>query len=648
MQNIFSAFIFLLLITLLSACGDSGLFNTSETYTDTDKDGIIDIFDTDDDGDGVDDTSDAFPLDASETLDTDGDGIGNNTDTDDDNDGVDDSSDAFPLDATETLDTDSDGIGNNADTDDDNDGEPDVTDIDDDNNTLIEVRSLADLDDIRNHPAGDQQYSSNAGCPGTCLGFELMADLDFDTNSDNVMDASDTYYDHDADGSNNGWLPLGNLASPFRAIFDGNNHSISNLFINRILGDSETNGGGIGLFGVVGNTTSGYSAEIRNLSLTGHLLSITGRIHTGALAGWAQNTTFINCSINSSLASITGIDEITGGLIGAIEDGVINNSFSNGSVQNSLFGAGGLVGYVYNSNISNSYSAAEVSNFGAGSQQYFGGLVAVIDGTSEINDSYASGNLTTTADTVGGLVGYIYNAGTTITNSYATGSVSGSYSIGGLIGEAYTGTIKNSFATGNTSGSSVYVGGLLGYASESIFISSSYATGNVTGNGYAGGLVGSLDYATSPHIISASYATGSVSANNRVGGIIGVASSGDALIQASYASGAISGSSDIGGLLGFVDSGITVNINNSYWASDTTGQSTIAGTIAGTLNDTNTFAALLTELQCPTTANTTACVASDSLIELYTGWDAIDDDDDVATPTIAPWNFGTFLQLPTL
>ena len=63
----------------------------------------------DTDGDGANDGSDAFPLDATETQDTDSDGVGDN-------------GDAFPNDASETLDTDSDGIGNNADTDDDGDG----------------------------------------------------------------------------------------------------------------------------------------------------------------------------------------------------------------------------------------------------------------------------------------------------------------------------------------------------------------------------------------------------------------------------------------------------------------------------------------------------------------------------------------------
>lgn len=89
---------------------------------DTDRDGLANINDADDDNDGVKDAEDAFPLDRTESLDSDGDRIGNNKDDDDDNDGVKDNDDALPLDATETLDTDHDGIGNNADTDDDGDG----------------------------------------------------------------------------------------------------------------------------------------------------------------------------------------------------------------------------------------------------------------------------------------------------------------------------------------------------------------------------------------------------------------------------------------------------------------------------------------------------------------------------------------------
>ncbi|MBV33669.1 MAG: hypothetical protein CMK36_09590 [Porticoccaceae bacterium] len=102
--------------------------NASESL-DTDLDGVGNNADTDDDGDGVADTEDIFPLDSFESLDTDSDGVGNNEDSDDDGDGVLDLEDIFPLDSSESRDTDSDGLGNNADDDDDNDGVSDSLDV---------------------------------------------------------------------------------------------------------------------------------------------------------------------------------------------------------------------------------------------------------------------------------------------------------------------------------------------------------------------------------------------------------------------------------------------------------------------------------------------------------------------------------------
>ncbi len=87
------------------------------------------------------------PLDGSEaSADADADGLPNCVDTDDDNDGVEDTSDAFPLDASEWTDTDADGIGNNADTDDDNDGYSDLNELSCDSDPLDRFKKPADQD----------------------------------------------------------------------------------------------------------------------------------------------------------------------------------------------------------------------------------------------------------------------------------------------------------------------------------------------------------------------------------------------------------------------------------------------------------------------------------------------------------------------
>ena len=78
-------------------------------------------------------------------IDSDGDGTFDHLDSDDDNDGVLDTVDAFPLDATESVDTDSDGVGNNADTDDDNDGVPDTVEINAGTNPLVNEKIVINI-----------------------------------------------------------------------------------------------------------------------------------------------------------------------------------------------------------------------------------------------------------------------------------------------------------------------------------------------------------------------------------------------------------------------------------------------------------------------------------------------------------------------
>ncbi|HSC76370.1 MAG TPA: thrombospondin type 3 repeat-containing protein, partial [Pseudomonadales bacterium] len=93
---------------------------SNASQTDTDVDGAGDECDStpngDTDNDTIDNLSDnCVSVSNTDQLNTDGDIQGNACDNDDDNDGVPDVSDAFPLDASESVDTDGDGIGDNAD-----------------------------------------------------------------------------------------------------------------------------------------------------------------------------------------------------------------------------------------------------------------------------------------------------------------------------------------------------------------------------------------------------------------------------------------------------------------------------------------------------------------------------------------------------
>jgi hypothetical protein len=134
--SFFYIFAALVSVHFLSACSDDDssasqvtdpTSQSSESSTlDTDNDGIPDVLDEDDDGDGLLDVDDSDPR----NPDLDDDGLPNSIDDDDDGDGFIDEADAFPTNANEWEDTDGDGIGNNTDADDDGDGISDSIDPD--------------------------------------------------------------------------------------------------------------------------------------------------------------------------------------------------------------------------------------------------------------------------------------------------------------------------------------------------------------------------------------------------------------------------------------------------------------------------------------------------------------------------------------
>jgi len=303
---------------------------------------------------------------------------------------------------------------------------------------LVEVPP--DIDDHQKNARYATAFPDAApgmGCPGSCTGYELTVDLDFDTDNDGDVDAEDGVISWN-DGQ--GWVPI-----QHSRFFDGNGHSISNMFIS-------TSRHGVGLFGSVGT--------VRNLGLVDVEIEVTAEgwgYRIGGLAGAASQ---VGSSFVSGTVTVmsSGDGRIIGGLVGELDIGSIHSSYSDVSltvVSDTGAPVGGLVGHMDGGEVIASYSTGFVHSSGRSS---VGGLVGSMLGygpASEVHSSYSTADVNAGGDSsVGGLVG-IAHGKISISASYAAGSVGSSgtdSSIGGLVGYDLAGGASHSYWDTQTSG----------------------------------------------------------------------------------------------------------------------------------------------------------------------------------------------------
>ena len=202
-------------------------------------------------------------------------------------------------------------------------------------------------------------------------------------------------------------------------------------------------------------------------------------------------------------------------------------------------------------------------------------FIAQTDGASisdlsldvEVSGSYGSAGLIRLAKS------------TTIEDVHISGSVTTSMPgdggcLGGIAGETVSGTVirRSSFEGTVTDSSGSWNGGLIGCAYANSLLESSYFVGDVTGDGAVGGLVGWAENS----VILDSYAVGTVTGiTTMVGGLLGqeeVPGSGasDMVIENSYASTAVQAPTFVGSLLG---SGNADTISSSFWEAGLSGAS---------------------------------------------------------------------------
>ena len=229
---------------------------------------------------------------------------------------------------------------------------------------------------------------------------------------------------HAADKSQNleekSWVPIGNNNNKYQGTFDGNNKTITNLYINA----SQLN---VGLFG--------YTNEGTIKNLTFEYANVTNtNSYAGVLVGNAfWRSTLQNIKI-SNTCQIKGGNN-TGGIAGYL-DGNAYNCVNCATVQGIKY-IGGLCGFYRISRTGNSMTAC--ANYG---------------------------NVTASSLGVGGLVGY-FDSGT-IQDCANYGGVKGTNYIAGMAGSVNNGKIQNVFSYGNISvtNKTQNVGMVFGYSSS--------------------------------------------------------------------------------------------------------------------------------------------------------------------------------------
>lgn len=192
------------------------------------------------------------------------------------------------------------------------------------------------------------------------------------------------------------WEPISrrDLTINWRGTFDGDGHTISNLYVNWSQSDA-------GLFGYVSGST------IRNIRLTG--VSITGTdIYTGVIG---------RCF--GSAIDVT------------VEDGTISGASATG----------GIVGFL-SGTISHCTNRAQVT----ATSRNVGGICGSSKGTIEFCTNYAT--VKTTTEFLGGITGY--QQGGSISNCANHGDLEAGNSVGGIVGRmTQPGSISNAISTGN-------------------------------------------------------------------------------------------------------------------------------------------------------------------------------------------------------
>ena len=233
------------------------------------------------------------------------------------------------------------------------------------------------------------------------------------------------------------WTPIGTINQPFAGVFDGQNHVVTGLKIDRSQGVYQ------GLFGCVNSQDANRKAQVKNVIVKD--AQIRTKNQSGAVVGfyggWAsQMEPLENCAmVGGSIEGCVdraGYDQASsiGGVVG-LSYADVRFCYSTGTVivPQSACDIGGVVGWV-DGNVQSCYAAGSMDIFPYSTRQIFniGGLAGTVD--DDVSDCYSTVDVVGLGDntfTFGGVAGTV---GGSVTRCFATGNVQAWMTVGGVAG----------------------------------------------------------------------------------------------------------------------------------------------------------------------------------------------------------------------
>ncbi len=143
---------------------------------------------------------------------------------------------------------------------------------------------------------------------------------------------------------------------------------------------------------------------------------------------------------NGKTISNMTIDNSSGifqGLFGKIDGAVIEKLGVTDVALITFNNSGGIAGFVTSSSITNCYTTGSVR----GTSYVIGGIAGYVSTNSTISNCYSTCNVTGGSGYAGGIAGQLSSS--SVLNCYATGTIRGTVSVGGIVGDTWMGTISN-------------------------------------------------------------------------------------------------------------------------------------------------------------------------------------------------------------